>query len=584
MSNRRSVRIGNMSGYYGDRPSAAQEMLDGGPVDVVCGDYLAELTMVILDRDRRRSGGGYARTFLAHAEAVLGQCLDRNIKIVVNAGGLNPSGLAAELHELAKKLGLAPKVSWLEGDDLVERVPDLLTRANGFRHLDTGEAFEPEKHRLVAANAYLGAWGIVEALEAGADIVICPRVTDASLVVGPAAWWHGWRRTDWDQLAGAVVAGHVIECGTQATGGNYPFLDELEPGSPGFPIAEVAADGSSIITKHAGTPGGVTVGTVTAQLVYEIGSPDYLNPDVVSRFDALKVEVVDKNRVQITGATGYPPPPTLKVGLIAEGGHTNSMSMVFTGLDIERKIEIAEERLFDRLGRCDQFAEVRRTRLDAIQGNVPIVIHTITVRSMDATLVGRRFSNAVTETALASYAGFFCTTPPTAATPVSIFWPTLVPAAEVTHVVALPDGSRRIVEPSPSASAPPRTEAVAGPPVEFGPSDRAPLGTVCGARSGDKAGKANVGVWAFDRAGFAWLEQFLTVDRLRSLVVDAGDRTIRRWTLPGVHALNFEIEGLLGMGVSETSRFDPQAKGLGEMVRAAVVDIPLDLGRRSVSR
>ena len=587
MTARRSIRIANFSGYYGDRPTAAAELLDGPEIDVLTGDYLAELTMAILERDRRR-GGGFAKTFLRQMEAVLAPCLERGIKVVVNAGGMNPSGLAAALQELGNKLDLHPKIAWLEGDDLLGRLDDLVARGHDLRHLDTGAAIDRSTHHVLAANAYLGAWGIVDALTADADIVVCPRVTDASLIVGPAAWWHGWSRTDWDQLAGAVTAGHVIECGTQATGGNYPFLDELAPGPPGFPIAEIAADGSSVITKHPGTPGAVTIGTVTAQLVYEIGSPDYLNPDVVARFDSLTLEADGHDRVRILGAVGGPPPPTLKVGLIAEAGYTNSMSLVFTGLDIDRKIAIAEARLFERVGGSEQFTDIRRQQLDAHLGETPVVVHTITVRSPDASQVGRRFSNAVTETALASYAGFFCTTPPGPESAVTVFWPTLIPSDEVDHVVVLPNGSRRPVTASDSDGFVPRAKGADHPShaaqsVELrDPTKtvRLPLGTICGARSGDKAGTANVGLWAFDSVGFAWLERFLTVDRLRPMVFDAGEQPIRRWVLPGLHALNFEIQGLLGMGVSETTRFDPQAKALGEMVRAAMVDVPVELVER----
>ena len=246
--------------------------------DVLCGDYLAELTMLILAKAQAKDpSGGYARTFLTQMEQVLGTCLDRGIKVVANAGGLNPAGLAAALRELSARLGLTARVAHVEGDDL-----------RGDLHAITPPVGDIKP---VSANAYLGAWGITEALHSGADVVVTGRVTDASLVVGPAAWWHGWERTDWDRLAGAVVAGHVIECGPQATGGNYAFLDEItDRRYPGFPIAEVAADGSSVITKHPGG-GAVSVDTVTAQLLYEIAGARYANPDVVCRFDTIRLLV-----------------------------------------------------------------------------------------------------------------------------------------------------------------------------------------------------------------------------------------------------------------------------------------------------
>src|SRR5580692_5809717 len=309
MTQRRPVRIANCSGFYGDRAAAAREMVDGGPIDVLTGDYLAELTMLILWKARQKDPGlGYATTFLRQLEEVLGTCLERGVKIVANAGGLNPEGLARQVTALAARLGLAARVAYITGDDLAPVIGDLQAAGHEFTNLDTGQPLAKADLPVVTANAYLGGWGITAALDAGADIVICPRVTDASLVTGPAAWWHGWARDDFDELAGAVVAGHVIECGPQATGGNYSFPQEItSPGRPGYPIAEVAADGSSVITKHDGTGGLVSPGTVTAQLLYEIGAPAYLNPDVVAHFDTIRLARQGPDRVALTGTRGSPP-------------------------------------------------------------------------------------------------------------------------------------------------------------------------------------------------------------------------------------------------------------------------------------
>ena len=319
----RPVRIANCSGFYGDRISAAREMVEGGPIDVLTGDWLAELTMLILHKARRRNAeAGYATTFLTQMEQVLGTCIDRGIRVVTNAGGLNPAGCADRVREIADRLGLRVNVAHIEGDDLMDRIDGLRPH---LAHLDTGAPFVVD---AVSANAYLGAWGIVEALGAGADVVVCPRVTDASVVVGPAAWWWGWGRTDWDRLAGAVAAGHVIECGAQTTGGNYSFFGEIpNPARPlGFPIAEVDDDGSCVITKHEGTGGLVSVGTVTAQVLYEIAAPGYPNPDVVARFDTMQLEQVGADRVRISGTRGEPAPPTTKVCINYEGGFRNRMT------------------------------------------------------------------------------------------------------------------------------------------------------------------------------------------------------------------------------------------------------------------
>src|SRR5205807_173654 len=316
----RVLRIANCSGFFGDRVSAAREMVDGGPIDVLTGDWLAELTMYILHKTRDRSGG-YARTFLQQLEDVLPTCIERGITVVSNAGGLHPEGLAAAVSELARRQGLDVHVASVSGDDITARVPGLLAAGEPFVNLDTGEALPHDAH-LVTANAYLPARPIADALAAGAQIVVTGRVTDAALVVGPALHAFGWSDDEVDRIAGAVVAGHVIECGAQCCGGNYAFFDEIPAAERiGFPIAEMHADGSSVITKHPGTGGAVTVGTVTAQLLYEIDAPSYLNPDVTARFDTIALRDLGHDRVEISGVRGEPAPATAKICLNYVGGY-----------------------------------------------------------------------------------------------------------------------------------------------------------------------------------------------------------------------------------------------------------------------
>jgi hypothetical protein len=565
----RAVRIGNCSGFYGDRISAAREMVEGGPIDVLTGDHLAELTMLILAKAQAKDpAAGYAKTFLTQVEAVLATCLERGIRIVANAGGLNPAGLAAAVREVAGKLGLDAKVAHVEGDDLRRSL---------------GAISPPVEGKPVSANAYLGGWGIAEALSAGADVVVTGRVTDASLVVGPAAWWHGWGRGDWDALAGAVVAGHVIECGPQATGGNYAFLDEIaDRRYPGFPIAEVAADGSSVITKHPGTGGLVSVGTVTAQLLYEIAEPAYLGPDCITHFETIRLAHDGEHRVRISGVRGGPPPPMLKVALNDAGGFRNTMTLVLTGLDIEAKAAHAEALLFEVLGGRDRFAEVdvRLLRFDTpdAPSNERATAHLrITVKDPDPGKVGRAFSGATMELALGGYAGFHTITPPTAESAYGVYRPAAVARSAVRHTVVLPDGERRVIDdPEVGSLLPPlRTAAV---PIPDGPVTRVPLGTICGARSGDKGGNANIGLWTRTDAEYAWLRGFLTADKARELLgPEAADLPIDVWPLPNLRALNVVVRGILGAGVASSTRPDPQAKGLGEYLRSRVVDVPREL-------
>jgi hypothetical protein len=559
------IRIGNCSGFYGDRFAAMREMLDGGQLDVLTGDYLAELTMLILARDRLRDPElGYAMTFLRQMEECLGLAAERGVRIVVNAGGLNPAGLAGQLRTLAAKLDVHPKIAHVEGDDLTARAAEL------------------GLGRPLTASAYLGAWGIVACLNAGADIVVTGRVTDASLVVGPAAAHFGWSRTDYDQLAGAVAAGHVIECGAQATGGNYSFFTEIpDMNRLGFPIAEVRSDGSSVITKHPGTGGAVTTRTMTAQLMYEIQGARYAGPDVTTRLDTLSLAPDGQDRVLISGVRGEPPPPELKVSLNRLGGFRNEMDFVLTGLDIEAKAELARKQFED--GLAARPAELtwtlaRLDRPDAATEEQASAILRCVARDPDQRVVGRAFSNVAVELALASYPGFSLTTAPGEGSPYGVFTAGYVAAPLVPHVAVLPDGARVDIPPAADTLA---LEDVPEPPLPayagHGEASRAPLGTIAAARSGDKGGNANIGVWVRTDERWRWLVHALTVERLRQLLPETEGLPVTRTVLPGLRAVNFVIEGILGQGVAYHARFDPQAKGLGEWLRSRHLDIPAEL-------
>jgi hypothetical protein len=564
-----NIRIGNASGFYGDRFAAMQEMLTGGDLDCLTGDYLAELTMLILGRDRLKDPRtGYAKTFLRQLEANLGTAMDAGVTIVSNAGGVNPAGLAAAIGELAEKIGLAPKIAYVDGDDLGGRAAAL--------GLGTP----------LTANAYLGGFGIAAALRAGADIVVTGRVTDASLTVGPAAAHFGWGPDDLDQLAGAVAAGHIIECGTQATGGNYSFFTEIsDMGHLGFPIAEISAGGDSVITKHTGTGGAVTVGTVTAQLLYEIGGPRYLGPDVTTRMDSITLTDLGDDRVQVSGVKGETPPDTLKVSLNHLAGFRNEVTMVLTGLDIDAKAELARRQFEAELTTRPADLTWTLTRLD--QDDAPTeqqasALLQCVAKDLDQKVVGRQFSSAAVELALASYPGFTMTAPPGAGSPYAVFEAGYVPAQQVKHTVHLADGTTQVIE-SRVAADPVAPETVAeshtpAPATQWGPTRVAPLGEIAGARSGDKGGSANVGVWVRNREHFEWLAATLTTELFKQLIPEAEDLEVHRHELPNLFAVNFVIDGILGRGVADNVRFDPQAKGLGEWLRSRHVAIPIRFG------
>lgn len=581
---RRPVRIANCSGFYGDRLSAMAEVLHGGEVDVITGDYLAEVTMLVLAKNRLKNPeAGYARTFEKQIEPLLEEIAARGVKVVVNAGGLAPATLAARLRATCVARGISLRVAHIEGDDILSRLDTLKAEGHELAHLDTSAPLDEWGHSPLTANAYLGAWGIVAALNAGADIVICPRVTDASVIVGPAAWWHGWDTDDWDALAGAVAAGHVIECGTQATGGNYSgFTRITDLIRPGFPLAEIAADGGAIITKHPGTGGAVTAGTVTAQLLYEIQGLDYLNPDVTTRLDTVELEELGDDRVRITGTRGAPPPATTKVAITALGGFENSMIYVLTGLDPMGKAELIEAGFRAQL----QNADISELRFDLIGGFDADPADQLAASSFlkvsakgSEKAVGRSFFDASVELGLASYPGLFSIRADArSASAFGVYWPAVLDQDVLDHVAVLEDGTRlKAPRPASFGSIEQRTHRSTVEIEDLGETRHAPLGLVIDARSGDKGGNGNVGVWSRNEAGYRWLAATLTADRLRALLPEARDLIVERYELPNLRALNFVIRGLLDGGATETLRFDPQAKALGEYLRAKLFQIPLTL-------
>ncbi len=564
------LRVGNCSGFYGDRLTAMREMLDGGPLDVITGDYLAELTMLILGRDTMKDPSlGYARTFVRQVEDCLGDALERGVKIVTNAGGLNPAGLADKLREVAKGLGLDPAIAHVEGDDL--------------RPLGLWEG-------ALTANAYLGGFGIASALTSGADVVVTGRVTDASLVVGAGIAHHGWTPESYDELAGAVVAGHVLECGTQATGGNFSGFRSLQhSGVPlGFPLAELADDGSFVVTKHDGTGGAVTVDTVTAQLVYEIQSTRYLGPDVTTRLDSIRLEQAGPDRVAVSQVRGLAPPEQLKVCVNELGGFRNTMEFVLTGLDIDAKADWVREQVTAAMGgKAPADVTWSRTSVpqpDADTEEAASCLFRCTVKDPSPDPVGKAFTAAAIELALASYPGFTLTAPPAPATPYGIYRPQYVDRDRVEHTVVHADGRREIIADPEARSAETEKDTEGQRPSPFpAPHDvrtrRLPLGTFVHARSGDKGGDANLGLWVthddperYD-ARVTWLQKLITPQQVRRLVPEAEDLDVEVYLLPNLGGVNVLIRGLLGDGVAASTRFDPQAKGLGEWVRSRMVAI-----------
>ena len=588
MNEKKNIRIANCSGYYGDKLSAARDLVEGGPIDVLTGDYLAELTMGILYSQRLKRGEdkGFVGTFLKQYKDIAKICQSKGIKIVVNAGGLNPQSMATQLNAINEELSIDLKVAYIDGDDISVDIKSFQDQGEEFIHIDKNQPLKSSDCQILTANIYLGAWGIVKALDLGADVVICPRVTDASLVIGPAAWKFKWQRNDYHKLAGALAAGHIIECGAQTTGGNYAFFDEVGTFKDiGYPIAEVYEDGSFIVTKHQNTGGMISEGTVTAQLLYEISSPDYINPDVIGHFDSLVLEDLGKDRVLVSGCTGEAPNDSHKVCINLAGGYRNGMELILTGLDIEKKAETFVTALFDLLGGKEQFDDVtidlhRTDKIDPMTHEEAMAILRIDLKSKDPKLVGRLFTAKIIELALANYPGFFSKTPPGPGTPFIRYWPALIDSKHVYEKIHF-SGEEHIIRPTcidyPGQTTKRNAINIEIEKASYDELENIPLGRIIGARSGDKGGCANLGIWTKTNEAYSFIYHYLTVKQLRKLLPDLNDYVIERYDFPNIKSLNFYIKGILEDGASSNTKVDALAKSLGEYLRAKYVNVPKQL-------
>ena len=582
--NKDYIKIANCSGFYGDKLSAAKDLVDGGPIDVLTGDYLAELTMAILFGQKMQRGEdkGYVGTFLKQINQIAKSCMKKNIKIVSNAGGLNPKSMANEIEKILKQQSINMKVAYIDGDDLMPIIPELSELGEEFKNIDKDIKLNESDYSPLTANAYLGAWGIKEALDKGADIVVCPRVTDAAVVIGPAAWKFNWERDNYDSLAGALAAGHIIECGCQATGGNYAFFKEVKSfDNIGYPIAEIYEDGSFFITKHPNTGGLVSCGTVTAQLLYEINAPAYVNPDVIAHFDTLKIEEVEEDRVYVSGCRGSSPPDKHKVCINLAGGFRNGMEIILTGLDIEAKAKVFTDALFNSVGGKKQFDEVsiqlhRTDKENPITNEEAMASLLVSVKSKDQNLVGRLFSAKIIELALANIPGFFAQGGVKPSGPVIVYWPSLVNSRHIKEKVHI-DGKEIEVIPTSQLKLDEiyyQKEPIKIKKIKKEDEKQIYFGEIYGTRSGDKGGCANLGVWAKNSDSFAFLHNFLTVKKLKELLPDLNQFKIERFELANINSLNFYIHDILQDGISSNDKKDGQAKSLGEYLRAKKIKVP----------
>ena len=591
MFSKRPMRIANFSGAMGDRFDAFVQSLYGDPVDVLFGDSMTEafesmLVAKLLDHPQERKeffSPIFLRQLLPHLAAVA----DRGVKIVTNAGVFNPAGMAEAIRAAAAEQGLDLRVAYVTGGDLSDHAEELLARGR-LTDMDTGDRLMASASDMLTINAYLGGWGIKTALDEGADIVITGRVADASMVSGPAAWWHGWRRDELDKIAGAIAAGHVLECGPQSTGGNFSGFTRLRNNLvPGFPIAEIAHNGDSVITKRESEQGSVTVDTVRAQLLYEIQGPAYLNPDVTWRTDSISVSQEAPDRVRITGAKGSVPSPTTKVNINSESGYRGAIWVFPTGLRMEEKVAVLKA----EASRAAQDFAIEDLRVfvcgrpvqdprDQWEATVAVQVAVAAPSKEAVSLFLAEFASYW----LGSIPGFYLELPRIYSNPPQPridYRAALVPQEELRHQVHLSNGLTVDIAP------PPHSQVFTGQPVvpvtpaarpgQYGPTARRPLGDVLFARVGDKGAHANLGVWVSDSAAYPWLASFLTVHELRRFLNLTEAVVVERYEQPLLNGVSFVLRNYFAPSGSANLDLDQIGKSLGEFLLARHADIPVSL-------
>jgi len=601
-----SIRIANAGGYWGDDPFALRRQVQGAlPVDYISIDFLAEITMSILQKQRAKDpSGGYARDFITQLEPVLEDVLSKGMRIITNAGGVNPRGCALALCELARKKGVALKVAVVEGDDVQARLSTLTsTEGVAFRNMETGEDFAPVLPHTLAANVYFGARPVVRALAENPDIVVCGRVTDTGITIAAMAHEFGWSETDWDALAHGIVAGHIIECGAQATGGNFTDWKKVPSFvDVGFPIVECFPDGSFVVTKHPGSGGLVTEQTVREQLLYEMGHPQsYITPDVIADFSTIELSQEGPDRVRVRGVKGGPPTDLLKVSIAYADGHKCSGTLILSGPDARAKAE--------------SFASVFWERLEAelTRANLPLPAHRLTEYVGDDATHGdlapkgeakeillklgahdanketlALFRKLMPSLILSGPSGVAVTGGAPAISDVVSYWPALMPQAHAPARVVLfsqnknggeavskvvedtlgwpeTNGSSEITRP---VNDPHTKEKAAGATI------RVPLWAIAHARSGDKGDTSNIGLIGRSPACYAWLRDNVSAAAVKTWFSRMCHGKVTRYLVPNLWSLNFLLEESLGGGGTMSLFIDAQGKTYSQALLRCEVDVP----------
>lgn len=599
------LRIANAGGYWGDDPHALRRQVMGPlPVDVISIDYLAEVTMSILQKQKLKDPkAGYARDFVTQVDPLLEEILRRRIRIITNAGGVNPVACAEALAAVARAKGLNLRLAVVDGDNIAGRIAELREQGVDFRNMETGEGFDSCADQVLAANAYFGAMPVAEALRHGPDIVLCGRVTDTGITLAAMIHAFDWPADDWDRLASGIVAGHIIECGAQATGGNFTdwrkvpsFLDV------GFPIVECEVDGSFVVTKHPGSGGLVTCQTVREQLLYEMGHPQsYLTPDVIADFSTIQLLQDGPDRVRVSGVKGRPPTDLLKVSIAHADGFKASGSLIVSGPDARAKADVFAKVFWERSAMeirkaelppvesaCTEFIGDDATHRGLTPAHSPTeILLRLSVRGHDKRPL-EVYRKLLPSMILSGPSGVAVTGGAPAISDVVSYWPALVPQACTQAKVRVWEergtGSLEKIFESPELEWP---VTLGSADIEDPPADpwdeetvavgrvlRVPLMRIAHARSGDKGDTANIGLIGRSPECYAWLRENITAERVRRWFDTLCHGEVLRYVVPNLWALNFLLTESLGGGGTLSLFIDAQGKTLSQALLRCEVEVP----------
>ena len=592
------IRIANASGYWGDDPTALGRQVRGGEIDYVSLDFLAEITMSIMQKQRSKDPeAGYARDFVTMLEGVLPEIMKRRIKIIANAGGVNPMACARAIKAMAGRLGLRPRIAIVHGDDILSQLPELRTRGNAFKNMETGEDFDGVADRVQSANVYFGAKPVVEALKHDPDIIVTGRVTDTGITLAPMIHAFGWGEKDWDRLAAGIVAGHMIECGSQSTGGNFTDWRKVKSfDNIGYPIVEVSADGTFVITKHENTGGLVSVDTVREQLLYEMGHPKaYITPDVVADFSTIQLTPAGANRVKVTGIKGYEPTELYKVSMAYGDGFKALGTIIISGPDARAKAEKFADIFWTKCGR-DQFEATEteymgwnscQRSLGGATDGAEITLR-LGVRAKNKELISH-FSKLVPSLILGGPPGVAVLGGAPKPQDVVSYWPALMPKSALRPIVGVmydqglqefvvePEETGKFVAPDVPTQTSLKPDCSVAEVMAQPDGKAVALSTICLGRSGDKGDTSNIGMIARSPKAYAFIQKWLTAQRVKNYFQEICFGKVVRYNLDNLMALNFLLEESLGGGGTMTLRADAQGKTFAQALLRQRVCIPQDV-------